>query len=111
MLRESQPPTPSTALIQFHREGSDPRSRPCRDRVGIIFFFSSRRSPSILSLQICTLVFNHFHDAPHTAPLFSCSCIFARGCALLCCFFPHSPLVTRHFLLPLFSYICRHQIL
>src|SRR6266849_7425190 len=36
--------------------------------------------PGGLSLQICTFVFNHFHDAPLTTPFFSNFCIVVRGC-------------------------------
>ena len=33
-----------------------------------------------VSLQICTFVFNHFHDAPPATSFLSCFCIVARGC-------------------------------
>ncbi len=36
-----------------------------------------------LSLQVCTFVFNHFHDAPPATLFLSNFCIIARGCTPL----------------------------
>ena len=36
-------------------------------------------TPCSLSVQICTFIFNHFHDAPPATLFLSCFCIVARG--------------------------------